>query len=666
MTKHTAAFHSSRYNLAHIDDEKRGQDSCRSEIASIPHPQIDFFSTSAAPEQTKQHLHAIVLTLFGQFSHWHPTTFIASEQAKQHQPLSVSLERENRSARLNSPSTSTAATEQSMHKQRLSVFGSCSVVGWGHNSMLTSVNAVSYYTISSIHFIYLRTNEILEAISDSVVIQIDAEIILKEVESSLGAGISGLYATKRLRDLGLSHLVLEASDRHGGRVHSVEHVEGAPYPLELGAEWVHGQNSEHFKPIQDLVGKEHVHHYDEKRFKQVYTLGAGVSHTYPPYWDKHLEKMEKFIDNLYKYSGEDVCIHDYVSTHLNFPATHSHLLDTWLGAEFGGSLQTLGMASLGISENLWKCGEKDFVLCAPYLRTLIEAFGLQSILPAVQYGKVVCAVEYGNDRCVVRCADGSAYTCDHAIIAVPLSILKLSLSPSPCPWPGIAFHPPLPPAHSRAIGSLGMEAGVKLVLFFRRRFWGAEVCELTLQVEGNAGGGCFVHDPWFFKRQCKAHQQTHAGYAEALFPLSFFVTGRLASTSAASPAAESHPLVAALLSSLDMYFAPAQASSSFAHRALLQDWGRQEFVRGCYSCPAVGSYRSAKDHARLDLARPVTQAYVREQASASSSSLAASHVHLVFAGEAASANHPSTVHGALEAAANAVQRIVESRNARHK
>jgi phytoene dehydrogenase-like protein len=59
-----------------------------------------------------------------------------------------------------------------------------------------------------------------------------AEVII------VGAGAAGLAAARDLRDAGITSIVLEASDRIGGRVHTIF---PAGHPVELGAEFVHGR-----------------------------------------------------------------------------------------------------------------------------------------------------------------------------------------------------------------------------------------------------------------------------------------------------------------------------------------------------------------------------------------------------------------------------------------
>ena len=55
----------------------------------------------------------------------------------------------------------------------------------------------------------------------------------------VGAGAAGLMAARELRRRGRSVVVLEARDRIGGRVFTVEDPQ-LPVAVELGAEFVHG------------------------------------------------------------------------------------------------------------------------------------------------------------------------------------------------------------------------------------------------------------------------------------------------------------------------------------------------------------------------------------------------------------------------------------------
>ena len=53
----------------------------------------------------------------------------------------------------------------------------------------------------------------------------------------IGAGLAGLAAAQQLEQAKVNYLVLEGSDRTGGRVHSID-WNGAT--IELGAQWITG------------------------------------------------------------------------------------------------------------------------------------------------------------------------------------------------------------------------------------------------------------------------------------------------------------------------------------------------------------------------------------------------------------------------------------------
>src|SRR3954452_9774889 len=61
----------------------------------------------------------------------------------------------------------------------------------------------------------------------------------------IGAGAAGLAAARELSGAGRHVAVLEARDRIGGRIFTL-HQPGLPLPIELGAEFIHGDVSETF------------------------------------------------------------------------------------------------------------------------------------------------------------------------------------------------------------------------------------------------------------------------------------------------------------------------------------------------------------------------------------------------------------------------------------
>jgi monoamine oxidase len=66
----------------------------------------------------------------------------------------------------------------------------------------------------------------------------------------IGAGAAGLAAARALADAGRSVLVLEARDRVGGRVWT-RHEPHTATPIELGAEFIHGQIPQTFRLLQE-------------------------------------------------------------------------------------------------------------------------------------------------------------------------------------------------------------------------------------------------------------------------------------------------------------------------------------------------------------------------------------------------------------------------------
>src|SRR5258708_2837272 len=65
----------------------------------------------------------------------------------------------------------------------------------------------------------------------------------------IGAGAAGLAAARQLSQAGLDATVIEARSRLGGRIFTI-HDPNSPLPIELGAEFVHGEPEQLLNVIQ--------------------------------------------------------------------------------------------------------------------------------------------------------------------------------------------------------------------------------------------------------------------------------------------------------------------------------------------------------------------------------------------------------------------------------
>jgi len=113
----------------------------------------------------------------------------------------------------------------------------------------------------------------------------DADVLI------IGAGAAGLAAARELSVSGLKVIVLEARSRIGGRIDT--HFDH--FPIELGAEFVHGKPPETLKIVER--GKLKLHEVPNRHW----FLENGVLTKSGEFWSK----VEKVMEKMGHYTGPD-------------------------------------------------------------------------------------------------------------------------------------------------------------------------------------------------------------------------------------------------------------------------------------------------------------------------------------------------------------------------
>lgn len=361
----------------------------------------------------------------------------------------------------------------------------------------------------------------------------------------IGAGAAGLYAAYVLKSKGIDFEILEASNKYGGRVGKSDTF--ANFPIDLGAQWMHGTNT----ILGDIALKSKTK--------------VTVDESEAVFWFQN-QLVESLPKDISIFSGEDlpdVSFQEY-AVQKGFGEEYKYIVENIAGDQ-GASAERLSVKYNAIDEEKLNSGDDDLKFEETFFDFIDRQIAVH-VKDKIKLNTIVKKIDYSADKISITDSNNSVYTTDKVIITVPITILKDG---------DIEFSPALPSAQTAAFNKIGMDAGMKVFLKFSSRFYdqniiGGEIC--AAYADDSVGKSANDNVLLAFVMGVQAEELTALGSDEAI--------------------------VNALLAELDtMYDGQATANFIDSH---VENWTTNPFVKGAYSYSSVGI-----GDARKDAARPV-------------------------------------------------------------
>lgn len=441
----------------------------------------------------------------------------------------------------------------------------------------------------------------------------------------VGAGMAGLYAAKTLIHKGYTVKVLEASNRHGGRVYS--RTLGATR-IEMGAE-------EHYLKANNPVYDAIVSEYGKDAYVKTYvgddmlTMDGNKTcweetgdceddadiATFWKYWSRYGNKK---IQNDFS-----ITMADDVLQHNNVGRNHRayHLYDNSIaGSIYGTSMDKIGIASLAQQDWNWTLSSEVRALKPSNLgySDALDTVWWNDVIGSVQLNSPVKQIDMRNDIAIVTDGKGDQHWAKKVIVTVSIGVLQCE---------SIEFLPGLPEKTVNAYRNIGMGQGLKVALRFKKPFWEKK---LGYMITDGLASSCWIPS---------SYKQGSNDFIMMCYPMgNNGIKLSEMSFAAGGGGAGNEKILSEMLKDLDGLFDGA-ASASYLD-GIVQDWSSDPYVRGSYSYPMLDTYKTSYDSKRKQLAEPVDD-------------------QLFFAGEGSNHINPASVPGALQEGERAANQIDE-------
>ena len=278
----------------------------------------------------------------------------------------------------------------------------------------------------------------------------------------IGAGAAGLYVADILKSKGIQVSILEAGNQMGGRIRSLRNqkelsnLSAADFPVELGAEVTIGSDSIWGTNLKNFsVSAIELESVSTDRF----ILDSMANPAADWASDGDFSNATNFITNLPNYSGGPMTVAQAAASQ----ATRvKNIINSQIGNYYGSSNETLGIG--GVAEALrarTHDGKQLMLKTNPMQDFLI--FRFDQVRDLVQLNRQVKSIDSTGEKIVITDANGDQVETNKVVVTVPLSILKNNV---------ISFSPGLPTAMTSAMGKIGMDHSIRVVIDFKKNFWG--------------------------------------------------------------------------------------------------------------------------------------------------------------------------------------------------
>jgi monoamine oxidase len=414
----------------------------------------------------------------------------------------------------------------------------------------------------------------------------------------LGAGAAGLAAARDLADAGALVTVIEARGRIGGRLHTSRLW--PDLPVDLGASWIHGVRGNPVSGLADAAGAGRVEtSYDR-------SLSLGPDGKKADLGDAMAGRLVEKARARAEGFDRDVSLAEAVTTSPAWAKADAetrrrvrHHVNATYEQEYAGDWAELSAWWGDAGEEF---GGGDVLFPGGYDQIASHlARGLD-----VRLGAAVTGLAPDGKGVALTLADGGTVRADRVVVTLPLGVLQSGT---------VRFAEPLTPARQKAITALGMGLLNKCWLRFDQIAWDDTVDWIE----------------WLSPQDGYWSQWVSLARATGAPVLVGFHAGTQArEVEALDDAATLSAAHAALRAMFGSRF-PAPLAAQITR------WSQDPFARGSYSFHATGS---TPDDRRA---------------------LAGTdwNGRLAFAGEAASADHPGTVHGAVLSGRDAARAVLQ-------